>query len=126
MKRSRSLQILGETAPAAETGQWRSLEELEGTAEPVASASQEFPAGASVLDGVSRRNFVQLLGGTLALSGAACYRPRQKIVPYVRRPPEVTPGNPLHFASAWALEGYATGLIVESHAGRPTKVEGNP
>ena len=44
----------------------------------------------------------------------------------MRRPPEVTPGNPLHFASAWSLEGYATGLIVESHAGRPTKVEGNP
>ena len=127
MKRSRSLQILGEAAPEP-TGQWRALEELEGSeaTDPVASASQEFPAGASVLDGVSRRNFVQLLGGTLALSGAACYRPRQKIVPYVRRPPEVTPGNPLHFASAWSLEGYATGLIVESHAGRPTKVEGNP
>jgi molybdopterin-containing oxidoreductase family iron-sulfur binding subunit len=38
----------------------------------------------------------------------------------------VTPGNPLHFASAYALEGYASGLLVESHAGRPTKVEGNP
>jgi MoCo/4Fe-4S cofactor protein with predicted Tat translocation signal len=129
MKRSRSLQILGEGAASAleaRPDQWRSLEELEGDPEAVISASQEFPAGASVMDGVSRRNFVQLLGGTLALSGAACYRPRQKIVPYVRRPPEVTPGNPLHFASAWALEAYATGLIVESHAGRPTKVEGNP
>ncbi len=75
---------------------------------------------------MSRRNFVQLLGATLAVGGTACYRPSQKIVPYVRRPPEVTPGNPLHFASAYALEGYGTGLLVESHAGRPTKVEGNP
>jgi molybdopterin-containing oxidoreductase family iron-sulfur binding subunit len=88
--------------------------------------SPEFPEGAEVLEGVSRRDFVQLLGATLAVSGTACYRPKQKIVPYVRRPPEVTPGNPLHFASAFALEGYGLGLLVESHAGRPTKVEGNP
>ena len=127
-KRSRSLQVLGEAPAASAPRQWRDLQELAGQASPSqgSNVGQEFPAGASFLEGVSRRNFVGLLGGTLALSGAACYRPRQKIVPYVRRPPEVTPGNPLHFASAYDLEGYATGLIVESHAGRPTKVEGNP
>ncbi len=86
----------------------------------------EFPEGADVLEGVSRRNFMGLLGTTLAVGGTACYRPKQKIVPYVRRPPEVTPGNPQHFASAYSLEGYGNGLLVESHAGRPTKVEGNP
>jgi Fe-S-cluster-containing dehydrogenase component len=90
------------------------------------ASSPEFPEGADTLQGVSRRDFVSLLGATLAVSGTACYRPKQKIVPYVRRPPEVTPGNPLHFASAYALEGYGLGLLVESHAGRPTKVEGNP
>src|SRR5262249_58976768 len=58
--------------------------------------------------------------------GAAGRKPPDKIVPYVRRPDEVTPGNPLHFATAYALEGYASGLLVESHEGRPTKIEGNP
>jgi Fe-S-cluster-containing dehydrogenase component len=122
---------------------WRSIEERTGLPE-VAGAlpgwnqgrnqdhnqdhdgTPEFPEGADVLEGISRRNFVQLLGTTLAVGGTACYRPRQKIVPYVRRPVEVTPGNPLHFASAYSLEGYGTGILVESHAGRPTKVEGNP
>jgi molybdopterin-containing oxidoreductase family iron-sulfur binding subunit len=58
--------------------------------------------------------------------GAACQKPHDKIVPFVRRPAEVTPGNPLHFATAFALDGLTSGLIVTSHEGRPTKVEGNP
>ncbi len=90
--------------------------------------ANEFPPGASELDGVSRRNFMQLLGVSTAVAtvGAACQQPNEKIVPFVRRPDEVTPGNPLHFATAYALEGYASGLLVESHEGRPTKIEGNP
>ncbi len=106
---------------------WRSLEERAGSPDLDAERGPEFPVGADTLEGVSRRDFVQLLGASVTLSGAAaCHRPNQKIVPYVRRPPEVTPGNPLHFATAYGLEGFAFGLVVDSHAGRPTKVEGNP
>ena len=39
---------------------------------------------------------------------------------------EVTPGNALHFATAYSLDGFGSGLLVDSYAGRPTKVEGNP
>jgi MoCo/4Fe-4S cofactor protein with predicted Tat translocation signal len=126
-RRSSSLALLGDQkAPVTPPVYWRSFEEKAGDPALAKEAEQEFPAGASQLDGVSRRNFMQLLGTSLAVTGAACYRPTQKIVPYVRRPPEVTPGNPLTFASAYSLEGYATGLLVESNDGRPTKVEGNP
>ena len=68
------------------------------------------------------------MGASLALAGVtACTRqPAEKIVPYVRQPEEIVPGKPLFFATAMPLGGVATGLLVESHEGRPTKIEGNP
>src|SRR5581483_2137814 len=39
---------------------------------------------------------------------------------------EIVPDKPLYFATAIPLGGYARGIVVESHMGRPTKVEGNP
>ncbi|MEO6420765.1 MAG: oxidoreductase, partial [Polyangiaceae bacterium] len=89
----------------------------------------EFAPGADARPAdFSRRDFVKRMGASMALAGlAACERaPKEKIVPYVVHPPEVTPGNASFYATAWSLDGYATGLLVESHEGRPTKVEGNP
>ncbi|HEU4642365.1 MAG TPA: 4Fe-4S dicluster domain-containing protein [Gemmatimonadaceae bacterium] len=92
-------------------------------------AGGEFPPGAADPPrALSRRDFVRLLGASAALAGlGACVRePDRKIFPYVDAPPEVVPGEPLHYATAMTLDGFATGLVVESNAGRPTKVEGNP
>ena len=78
-------------------------------------------------DALSRRRFLQLLGASLALAGAqACAPPREQIVPYVRSPQHVIPGEPLYFASAHVLDGFANGVLVETHEARPTKIEGNP
>src|SRR5262249_19161773 len=65
---------------------------------------------------------------SIALAGFnGCTRaPAETIVPYVRTPEDFVPGRPLFFATAMTLDGFATGLLVESHLGRPTKVEGNP
>jgi molybdopterin-containing oxidoreductase family iron-sulfur binding subunit len=108
---------------------WRSLDELADTPEFRELLQQEFPQGAPELtDPVSRRTFVRLMGASLALAGVtACTRqPAETIVPYVRQPESVVPGRPLYFATAAPLAGYATPVLVESHEGRPTKIEGNP
>lgn len=78
--------------------------------------------------GIDRREFLRLTGASLALAGLdGCARmPAEHILPYVDNRPELTPGVAQHYATAMSLDGYATGLIVESHAGRPTKIEGNP
>jgi molybdopterin-containing oxidoreductase family iron-sulfur binding subunit len=107
---------------------WRSLEELAGSPEFQDMLHREFPKGASEwLDSVSRRGFLQLMGASLAMAGmTGCTKlPLQEIVPYVRQPEQVIPGVPMYYATAFTLSGYANPLLVESHLGRPTKIEGN-
>ncbi len=89
----------------------------------------EFPEGAGDWPNeLSRRRFLQITGASIALAGTgACTRnPPEHIVPYVKQPEEIIPGKPLFFASALTLGGYARGVLVETHEGRPTKIEGNP
>ncbi len=108
---------------------WRSLEELSGDPAFQDLLHREFPRHASEWEeGLDRRRFLQLAAASLALAGlSACTRqPLEAIVPYVKLPEEIVPGRPRFFATAATLGGYATGLLVESHEGRPTKIEGNP
>jgi molybdopterin-containing oxidoreductase family iron-sulfur binding subunit len=115
-------------AQAGESGAtadyWRSVEELLG----VEAAHDEFPEGASESATVSRRSFMSLLGASAGLAGlSACVQePKEKILPYSRQPPEITPGKSLHYATSMVLDGYATGLLVAAREGRPIKIEGNP
>lgn len=110
---------------------WRSLEDLAGTAEFEEVLHREFPRQASEWpedDAAGRRHFLKVMGASLALAGlTACTRqPTEHIVPYVRQPEGLIPGRPQFYATAHTVGGLATGLLVESHLGRPTKVEGNP
>jgi molybdopterin-containing oxidoreductase family iron-sulfur binding subunit len=70
---------------------------------------------------------MMLLGASLSLAGlAGCRRPAEEIVPYVTAPEDVVPGIPRYYATTMPFHRSAYGLIVESHEGRPTKIEGNP
>jgi MoCo/4Fe-4S cofactor protein with predicted Tat translocation signal len=108
---------------------WRSLEELAGSAEFQEALHREFPKGASEwVESVSRRGFLKVMGASMALAGmTGCVKlPKEEIVPYVRQPEELIPGRPQFYATAVTLGGYASPVLVESHLGRPTKIEGNP
>jgi MoCo/4Fe-4S cofactor protein with predicted Tat translocation signal len=108
---------------------WRSLDELASTDEFRAFVEDEFPNRTPDWnDPGSRRRFLRLMGASIALAGAsACTKqPKEVIVPYVRQPEELIPGKPLFYATAMSVAGIATGVLAESHLGRPTKIEGNP
>lgn len=108
---------------------WRSLDELAQSDEFAELVHREFPEQADELrDPVSRRNFIKLMGASFALGGlSGCtIQPMEKIVPQVRAPEDLVPGKPLFYATAYPQNGIGTGILVESHMGRPTKIEGNP
>ena len=108
--------------------QWGSLEQLTDNPEFKRWRDREFPAGASELaDPLERRQFLKLMGASLALMGVTgCTRsPQQKIVPYLEQPELLVSGRPLYFATVMPFNGSATGLLVTSNEGRPTKIEGN-
>src|SRR5260221_6673771 len=87
---------------------WRSLEELSRSDEFDAFFEQEFPRQAAPLaNGVHRRDFLKLMGASVALSGlAACNYPAGKIISYVRQPGELIPGKPIFFASTMPISSY--------------------
>jgi len=112
---------------------WRSLDEIAQTPEFQNYVDHEFPHWSQPLtEAVSRRNFLKFMGASMAMMGlSGCNsilhpQPLEQIAPYTKQPEGMTPGKPLFFATAMPLGGYATGLLVESNMGRPTKVEGNP
>jgi molybdopterin-containing oxidoreductase family iron-sulfur binding subunit len=108
---------------------WRKLEDLAGTGPFQAFLRRWFPSQAPRFGTeVERRGFLRLMGGSLAALGlGACTRqPDEKIVPFASAPENQIPGRPRSFATAFPCGGDVLGLLVESHMGRPTKVEGNP
>lgn len=108
---------------------WRSIEEHADTPEFRELISQEYPHEIEEWDNsLSRRNFVKVMGASLALAGlSGCVvQPPEKIVPYVRPQEGMLPGKPLFFATAMSIGGVATGLLAKAFDGRPIKVEGNP
>jgi MoCo/4Fe-4S cofactor protein with predicted Tat translocation signal len=108
---------------------WRSLDEISETPEFKEMLQREFPNGATEWeDGLSRRSFLKMAAASLALAGlTACTKqPVHEILPYVKQPEELVPGEPLFYATAMCLGGYATGVLAKSREGHPVKVDGNP
>ncbi|MCP4633713.1 MAG: TAT-variant-translocated molybdopterin oxidoreductase, partial [candidate division Zixibacteria bacterium] len=107
---------------------WLSVDQLKDS-EKYKETLEEFYSRykSSSLNYFSRRNFLTLMGATVAMATlTGCRRPIDKIVPYVSQPESIIPGVPEYFATSMPVGNSSYGLIVECHEGRPTKIEGNP
>jgi MoCo/4Fe-4S cofactor protein with predicted Tat translocation signal len=106
---------------------WRSLDELADTKEFREWAAKEFPGGVEMLEGSSRRNVLKLMAASFGLAGlAACRRPVEHALPMAKEVDDFVPGQAYFYTTVFQHAGEAMGLLVETHDGRPTKVEGNP
>jgi molybdopterin-containing oxidoreductase family iron-sulfur binding subunit len=108
---------------------WRSLAQIEDRPEFRHALEREFleEGPAELPEGITRRDLMMLVGASLSLAGlAGCRRPVEEIVPFVAAPEDMVPGIPRYYATTMPFGRSAYGLIVESHEGRPTKIEGNP
>ncbi|MGB0334565.1 MAG: TAT-variant-translocated molybdopterin oxidoreductase [Opitutales bacterium] len=108
---------------------WKSLDDLAETPAFKDWVEREFPAGASEMEGVNRRQFMKVMAASFGLAGlgmAGCRRPEQVILPYSKQPENVIPGIPLYYSSSQPGIRENIPVIVETHSGRPTKIEGNP
>ncbi len=121
------MSLINITKPVTGQKYWRSLNQLADTPEFREFVSKEFPGGTEMLDGDSRRHVLKLMAASFGLAGlAACTRPVEHVLPYAKAVEDLIPGQPYFYATVMPFAGQATGLLVETHDGRPTKIEGNP
>ncbi len=112
---------------------WRSLGEYSNTPEFAEKVGREFDPALSTMSDeereTSRRDFVKMMGGAAALAGltlTSCRRPLAKIVPFTKHVEWVIPGKSLLYATAMPRPWGASPMVVVSHEGRPTHLQGNP
>ena len=109
---------------------WRSLEELADTPEFREFLFDEIPQHTRSFDILSmdRRRFLTLAGASLALAGLSGCRwlPAKKVVPAAEQSEDRTISIPNIYATSVIEHGLATGVLVTSNEGRPTRIEGNP
>lgn len=115
---------------------WKGLEELQETPEFIKHKEQEFPNQQTVEEFLSdeklaetstaRRDFLKFLGFSVAAASlAACEAPVTKIVPYVNKPENVTPGVPTWYSGTYYDGNSYASILVKTREGRPIFIKGN-
>ncbi|PYL26028.1 MAG: hydrogenase, partial [Verrucomicrobia bacterium] len=117
--------------PSNGTKYWRSIGELKDTPEFRQWLEREFPEDAAELNGDewSRRDFVKMMGASMALAGVgltSCRRPELHLVPFTKNVEWTIPGKFLYYATAMPRRGGGIPLIATTVDGRPIKLDGNP
>jgi len=108
---------------------WKGLEQLNNDPEFVKNADKEFvelPSSLSEDGGSSRRDFLKVMGFSLAAASlAACEAPIRKAIPYVNKPVDINPSIPNYYASTYSTGGDYASIVVKTREGRPIKIDGN-
>lgn len=117
--------------PTTPTKYWMSLEQWRQDPEFAKMAENEFLTSPlqseDGKDGWARREFLKLMGASLALTTFGCVRrPAQKIIPYAKKPADIVHGIPNIYASSYTDGVEVFGTLVTTRDGRPIKIEGNP
>ena len=122
-----------ELSPGKGPSIWRTLEDKNRAEDELNELAEEEQPGGFITDLlspkalVSRRSFVQ--GSSIAALAAGLQgcvrRPENEILPYSKAPEHLVPGVATHFATVTARGRDSLGVLVTSHDGRPTKIEGN-
>jgi len=114
---------------------WRSQGERENSPAFAEDLAREFTPGVTEVhaeqdeNGLSRRDFVRLMGAATALTGVGltgCRRPEAHLVPFAKSAEWTIPGKYLYYASSMPTSAGAVPLTITTADGRPTKIEGNP
>jgi molybdopterin-containing oxidoreductase family iron-sulfur binding subunit len=109
---------------------WMSLEQWRNDPEFIKMAESEFQSSPlksqDGQNGFARREFLKLMGASLALTSFGCVRrTAQKIIPYAKKPLEIIHGLPNYYASSYVDGAESLGIVVTTRDGRPIKIEGN-
>lgn len=113
---------------------WKSIREYEDSSSIDEIKQNEFLNGItdefnlSEMPLLSRRKFLTLLSASAALTVTACtdYRDKGEIVPYTRKPEEITIGKANYYASTCDACYQNCGILIKTREGRPIKIDGNP
>ncbi len=113
---------------------WKSLEDYNNDPKISELKQNEFLEGvtedfqSSKLPEISRRKFLALLAASAAVTATACtdYRDKGEIIPYNKRPENITPGISNYYASTCNGCTQACGILIKTREGRPIKIDGNP
>ncbi len=115
---------------------WKGIEELNQTPEFKKLRDSEFPNQHAVEQFLvddelaesssGRRDFLKFLGFSVAAATlAACEAPVTKVVPYVNKPEDVTPGVATWYASTYYDGLSYASILVKTREARPIFIKGN-
>lgn len=105
-------------------------QDVENKTQDAGILKEEFPEGTYTV-GItekSRRDFLKIMGfsfSVIPLASSCKKITSQKVLPYLHKSDQVTPGVANWYATTMNVGGDHTPIIVKTREGRPIKIEGN-